>query len=100
MSKKMANKDLTNKDYISILKFYKQPIPKSKQLIKRKAETIMSEKLCRCIKKLEPIYAVKAIPICSKSIFNNKGLSRGKFTCSGKRTAKISKSSKNNTRKR
>ena len=99
------SKNLTNKDYISVLKFYKLPIPKSKQLIKKKAESIMGEKLCRCIKKNDPIYEAKSIAICSKSVFNNKGFSRGKFTCSKKRTAKIvplkdkTKTSKNTTQK-
>ncbi len=99
------SKNLTNKDYISVLKFYKLPIPKSKQLCKRRAESIMGEKLCRCIKKLEPMYQAKSIAICTKSVFNNKGVSRGKFTCSKKRTAKITplkekKGRKNATRKR
>ena len=45
--------DSTNKDYISILKYYKIDIPKSKQIIKQTAEKIMADKLCRCIKKVD-----------------------------------------------
>ena len=45
----MSN-ELTNKDYIDILTFYKINIPKSKRLIKKHAENIMSDKLCKCIK--------------------------------------------------
>ena len=36
--------NLTNKDYISILKYYNMPIPKSKRILKKQAETIMAEK--------------------------------------------------------
>jgi hypothetical protein len=85
--------ELKNKDYINILKFYKMNIPKSKRLLKQQAENILSEKLCRCIKKVEKTEEKGAIAICSKTIFNRKGLKRGKFNCKGKdkRSVKISK---------
>ena len=35
--------ELTKKDYISILKFYKQPIPKSLRLLQKQAEQIMAQ---------------------------------------------------------
>ena len=85
---------LKNKDYISILKFYKIHIPKSKRLLKQQAENILGEKLCRCIKKVEPEYeneTNKSIGICTNSIFNKKNLKRGKFNCKGKRSVKIQK---------
>ena len=93
------SRELTNKDYINILKFYKINIPKSKRLLKKKAEEIMGEKLCKCIKKVDPVYEAKSIGICTKSIFNNKGFSRGTWSCTKKRTAKILKRPKNVTRK-
>jgi hypothetical protein len=83
--------ELTNKDYKSILKFYKKDIPKSKLLLKKQAEDILSDKLCKCIKKLDPVHEAKSIGICTKSIFINKKLKRGKFNCNGKRSVKISK---------
>jgi hypothetical protein len=83
--------ELKNKDYINILKFYKLNIPKSKRLLKQQAENILSEKLCRCIKKLEPEYKAKSVPICTESIFNRKGVKRGKFNCKGKNSVKITK---------
>jgi hypothetical protein len=83
--------DLKNKDYISVLKFYKMNIPKSKRLLKQQAENILNEKLCRCIKKLEPDNEAKSIAICSKSIFGNKKLKHGKFNCKGKKSIKIQK---------
>ena len=88
----MSN-ELKNKDYISILKFYNMNIPKSKRLLKQQAEHILSEKLCKCIKKLGPEHGLekKSIAICTKTIFNRKNLKRGKFNCKGNRSVKIQK---------
>ena len=91
--------ELTKKDYISILKFYKQPIPKSLRLLQKQAEQIMAQKLCKCIKKIDPITESKSIGICTKTIFNNKGYSRGQFQCKKKQSVKIIKIKKNNTKK-
>ena len=81
--------NLTNKDYISILKYYNMTIPKSKRILKKQAETIMAEKLCRCIKKVDIKNEPKSIGICTKTIFNNKGFTRGQFTCRKNRTLKF-----------
>ena len=93
--------ELKNKDYVNILKFYKMNIPKSKRLLKQQAENILSEKLCKCIKKVGP--ELKSIPIFTKSIFNRKGLKRGKFNCkvkgNKKQSVKITKNSGSKTRK-
>ena len=59
----------------------------------------MAEKLCKCIKKLDPEFEEKAIAICSNTIFNNKNLKRGKFSCKGKRSIKIMKNVGSTTRK-
>ena len=85
---------LTNKDYISILKYYNKKISKSKILVKAQAEKIMAQKLCRCIKKVDPIYEAKSIGICTKSIFNLKGLTRGQFQCKKKQSVKFGKKNK------
>jgi hypothetical protein len=82
---------LTNKDYISILKYYNKNIPKSKMLIKAQAEKIMAQKLCKCIKKIDPIYEAKSIGICTKTIFNRKGLTRGQFQCKKTQSVKFRK---------
>ena len=37
--------ELTNEDYINILTYYKMDIPKSKRILKKQAENIISEKL-------------------------------------------------------
>ena len=88
----MSN-ELTNEDYINILTYYKMDIPKSKRLLKKQAENIMSEKLCRCIKKVKKsnkkISEGQAICICTKMILNKKGYTRGKFRCLKNRTLKF-----------
>jgi len=83
--------NLTNKDYINILKFYKLAVPRSKRLLKIAAEKVLNDKLCKCIKKVELKNEKKSIAICTKSIFQNKGFKRGKFTCKKKRTLQLSK---------
>jgi hypothetical protein len=92
---------LNNKDYISILNYYNINIPKSKKLIKQKAEKIMAEKLCKCIKKLDNKYDAKSIGICTKTIFNRKGYIRGQFQCKKNQSIKIrkNKTRKNKTKK-
>lgn len=94
---------LNQNDYIKILNYYDIPIsPKdSSKTIKNKAETILAEKLCKCIKKVKKSNSVdnsngnddnndnnspsesesKAVAICSNSIFEKKGLVRGLFDC-------------------
>jgi hypothetical protein len=77
--------EITFNDYKKILEFYNKPIPKSKRLLKLEAEKIMATKLCRCIKKMDTGFEQKAIGICTKTIFNRKGYTRGKFKCKGKK---------------
>jgi hypothetical protein len=87
---------LNQNDYIKILNYYDIPIsPKdSSKSIKNKAETILAEKLCKCIKKVKKSDNMdtggddesesKAIAVCSNSIFEKKGLVRGLFDCKKK----------------
>jgi len=86
---------LNNNDYKQILEYYNQPIPKSSKLLKKHAENILSEKLCKCIKKIEPKNESRSIGICTKSIFKKKGLTRGKFKCKGKSKVNFNKTKKN-----
>jgi hypothetical protein len=86
---------LTNGDYIKILNYYKIEIPDSKRQIKEDARKILNEKLCRCIKKLDPVNEARSIGICTKTIFNRKGLTRGKFKCKGKRQLTFRKTRRN-----
>lgn len=73
--------NLTKGDYIKILKFYKMPIPNSSKKLKIEAEKLLAEKLCRCIKSVDPKNEPKSIGICTRTIFKNKGLTRGTFKC-------------------
>ena len=92
--------NLNTQDYIAILNYYKKTIPKSKRLLKMNDEKILREKLCRCIKKIDPTNEARSIGICTKSVLNRKGLTRGKFNCTGKKTnVVIKKINKNKTRK-
>jgi hypothetical protein len=87
--------ELTSNDYKQILEYYKKQIPKSRRLLKNNAEHILAEKLCKCIKKIEPKNEARSIGICTKTIFNRKGYTRGKFTCKGKRAVTLKKTIKN-----
>ena len=90
---------ISNDDYKKILEYYNKPIPKSKRLLKIEAEQIMATKLCRCIKKIEPTNEARSIGLCTKTIFNNKGFTRGKFTCKKKQKVEFKKTSKSKSRK-
>ena len=85
--------ELTTNDYKKILEFYDKVIPKSHRLIKNTAEKLLAQKLCRCIKKVSPDLKNegRSIGICTKTIFNNKGITRGKFKCKGKQSVKTRK---------
>jgi hypothetical protein len=106
--------ELTSRDYIDILTFYKLTIPKSKRLLRTKAEGIISEKLCKCIKTVQKKTGTqnkninknnnktnvsgseaRAIGICTKTIFNTRGFTRGKFKCKQNRTVKFRHTIKN-----
>jgi hypothetical protein len=88
--------ELTKNDYKKILEYYSEPIPKSNRIIKDKAEKLLASKLCRCIKKVDKTNEGRAIGICTKTIFNRKGYTRGKFKCKGKPTIKLLKKHKKN----
>jgi hypothetical protein len=90
--------ELTNADYKRILEFYNKSIPRTKKLLKIQAENLLATKLCRCIKKVDKRNEARAIGICTKTIINNKGFTRGKFTCKKKETI-ILKKNKNVTKK-
>lgn len=89
--------ELTINDYKHILEFYKKNIPKSKRLLKLQAEKLLASKLCRCIKNVDKQNEARAIGICTKTIINNKGFTRGKFTC--KKRQQINLKKKTTTRK-
>ena len=90
---------LTNKDYKSILKFYKVDISTlSSKDIKSKAEHYLAVKLCKCIKNVKGKSASasasatgaksekRAIAVCYNSVLKKKNLKVFKFTCKKKVT--------------
>ncbi len=90
--------ELTDTDYENVLDYYEEKIPRSRRLLKKNTESILAKKLCRCIKKIKGKYPQtpegRSIGICTKSIFNRKGLTRGKFKCIGKKNVTIRKINK------
>jgi hypothetical protein len=85
--------ELTTNDYKHILAFYNKPIPKSKRLLKIQAEKLLATKLCKCIKKVDKQNEARSIGICTKTIINNKGFTRGKFTCKKRQSVTLKKRS-------
>jgi hypothetical protein len=105
---------LSLNDYVAILKFYKIDVSHMKQkAIKQKAEAILAEKLCRCIKKVDKSLRVerkkkssknttesRAIAICKNSIFTKKNITPAKFKCKGTARLLPSKNKHNTLTKR
>ena len=86
---------LTTKDYIEILRYYNIPIPKktkkNRRIIKKIAEDILAEKLCRCIKVVDNTKLKdeqRAIAICINSVIQKKKLKVQNFTCKKKKQLK------------
>ena len=79
--------NLTHKDYLDIMKFYKMDVSKMhKSAIKKKAENILANKLCRCIKKVDPLIKNEqnTIALCRKTVLFNKNIINYGFKCKGK----------------
>lgn len=74
---------LNKKDYENILRFYKTPIPRLYKEVKEKAEYILANKLCRCIKKVNKTYKKEpiAIAICKDSVLHRKNVGAYRFKC-------------------
>jgi predicted glycosyltransferase len=79
--------NLTNKDYLDIISFYKIDVSNmNKRQIKERAENILANKLCRCIKKVDPFVKNEqnAIALCRKTVLLNKNIINYGFRCKGK----------------
>lgn len=85
---------LSNSDYIKILQYYDIMIPPTAVATKQKAEKIMAQKLCACIKKVSPTNEEKSIGVCTRTVFKRKGLNRHNFECKKKRFVEFSKTRK------
>jgi hypothetical protein len=90
-------KKLSRKNYESVLKFYKLPFQSNQPLkeLRRTVEELMSDKLCRCIKKVteqgHPDGEKRAIPVCKRSILHRKGLTDSGFSCKKKKSITLRK---------
>jgi len=79
---------LTHKDYLTILDYYNIAPPRDnkgnldRKKIKEESEDILASKLCRCIKKVDPVDEKKSIAVCTNSIFTKKGIKYDAFKCS------------------
>lgn len=93
---------ITDNDYKKILEYYKKPLPPSRRLLKLNAEKILAQKLCRCIKKVTVNNndEARSIGICTKTIFNRKGYTRGKFNCKKNSKVDFKKTRKNSAMKK
>jgi hypothetical protein len=86
----MGNNQLTQSDYITILKFYNVPFNETtaKNVIKTLAEDILANKLCKCIKKIQKksktLKEARSIAICKTSVLHKKGLQDFTFSCKKK----------------
>tara|TARA_B110000008_G_C16530725_1_gene388039 strand:+ start:193 stop:534 length:342 start_codon:yes stop_codon:yes gene_type:complete len=81
-------KELSQEDYKTIIHHYGFPLPKSKKLIQKKGEDLISRKLCSCIKKVTKKFKnneTPAIGICTYSVLKNRNLKIKSFTCKRKR---------------
>ena len=87
---------LSISDYKKILKFYKLSVPKNKKTLEKKANKIIADKFCSCIKKVQQKFREEgiAIGICTNSVINRKGYKRGKFKCKKRRTINLHKGGK------
>ena len=84
---------LTGKDYKLILKYYNINTENlSKTDIQEQAESILAQKMCRCIKKVDSynsrngnkLNEANIISICKKSVLSNKNIKNYRFTCKKK----------------
>lgn len=84
----MQGYDLTNSDYEDILDYYNIEKPIKSKNTKLLAEDILSNKLCRCIKRVGKLSTKeneqKNIAICRKSVLTRKNLNFFKFKCRSK----------------
>ena len=94
---------LTIEDYQKILKYYKIKFDNIKpKTIKQRAEKLLNEKLCKCIKKVNKKtkgkrrgYGIKngtrkinesrSIALCKSSVLHKKGLTDSGFGCKKKK---------------
>lgn len=88
--------ELTQEDYKTVLKFYEEDIPQSRNNLVKKAEEVIAQKLCSCIKKINRNYTQqpKSIGICKNSVLKKKNLKVFSFKCKKSKLLSNNKSQK------
>jgi hypothetical protein len=99
----IASQKLNTNDYKNILNYYHidQTTPNTrKQPLKKQIETILAQKLCSCIKKLNQTVKTSGkraennraegnrllpVPVCINNVIKRKHLKIFKFTCKNKK---------------
>jgi hypothetical protein len=104
ITRKIKKYDLTNDDFVKIVKYYKLELPKTKRGTINKNKTrkiayeLLANKLCNCIKSVQKKGNIRnergAIAICKKSVFEQKGLHSFRFTCKKKKALLPKKNTK------
>jgi hypothetical protein len=83
---------LNKNDYLDILNYYKIHIDKNikTNVLKKKVEEIIANKLCSCIKKVNNriLYEDYSIAICNNSVIKKKNLKIYGFNCKKRKTLK------------
>ena len=78
-------KNITHRDYLDILKYYKiDAAHLKKNDVRKKAEHLLETKLFKCIKSIKNRSAVtekRAIAICYNSVIKKKGIKTFRFKC-------------------
>jgi len=75
---------LSQKDFKTILEYYNKNIPSSAKQIREEAEKILSQKLCRCIKKIkksQKLSEAQTTGICKTSVLHKKNVAIHGFQC-------------------
>ena len=82
--------EISIREYKKVLRYYGLPIPSSNRKIKTLADKILTKKFCSCIQKVKKGNGYKlAIPVCTKSVIDKKGIHRGSFTCKKKQRLSV-----------
>lgn len=84
--KTRKDRALNKSEILTLLKHYNITVKSSssKSYLQKKLKNVMSDKFCRCVKKVNPNNEAYAIGTCTRVIFKNKGLKRGTFKCTPK----------------
>jgi|UniRef100_A0A6C0JCV3 hypothetical protein len=99
--------ELNKSDYRKIMKYYGLKIPRNNKTLKQNAESVLADKLCKCIKKVNKLRKTRSVNskrmvtrsmtrknnsnqlrasvgICKNSVLTKKQLNINRFSCKAK----------------